>query len=58
MTRDAQRAAIKKMIALHTKTVTASKKTARASLIKDGFYTSDGKLKPEYGGTTKRVAKG
>ena len=50
MTGDAARAAIKKMIEEHTKEVTADKKTARDSLIKEGIYTRDGKLAEQYGG--------
>lgn len=56
MTSDAQREAIKKMIEQHTKTVTASKKAARDSLIKAGFYTQDGKLTARYGGDKKKSA--
>ena len=41
---------IKRLIRDHTKAATVSRETARASLIADGFYTADGKLKPEYGG--------
>lgn len=51
MTRDAQFAEIRKLLESHTKEVTASKETARAYLIKEGFYTSAGKLAPKYGGT-------
>ncbi|WP_185680866.1 hypothetical protein [Parvibaculum sedimenti] len=50
MTNDAKRAAIKKMIAQHTKNVTASAKTAQQSLVKEGVYTNEGKLSPDYGG--------
>jgi hypothetical protein len=57
MTGDAQRAAIKKLIKQHTKTVTADKETARQSLIKEGFYTSEGKLTERYGGEKIRSAK-
>ena len=56
MTSDAQREAIKKMIEQHTKTVTANKETARASLINEGFYTKDGKLTEQYGGGKKKTA--
>jgi hypothetical protein len=57
MTGEAQRAVIKKLIKQHTKTVTANKETARQSLIKEGFYTSDGKLTERYGGEKVRSAK-
>jgi hypothetical protein len=50
MTNDAQRAEIKRMIETHTKNVTTDRETARNSLIKEGVYTRDGKLKEEYGG--------
>ena len=50
MTGDAARAAIKKMIEQHTNEVTADKKTARDSLIREGIYTHDGKLAEQYGG--------
>jgi hypothetical protein len=56
MTSEAQRAAIKKMIERHTKAVAASKEVARASLIKEGIYTRDGKLAPSYGGKKKKCA--
>ena len=54
MTSDAQRAAIKQMIETHTKTVTVNKETARDSLIKEGFYTKDGRLAEQYGGGDKK----
>lgn len=50
MTRDAQIAEIRKLLQSHTKEVTVSKETARAYLIKEGFYTPSGKLAPQYGG--------
>jgi len=56
MTQDAQRDAIKKMIDKHTKDVTESKEKARQSLIKEGFYTSDGNLTEQYGGKKKSAA--
>jgi hypothetical protein len=56
MTAEKTRAAIKKMIKQHTKTVTTSKKKARDSLIKEGFYTAEGKLTEEYGGEAKSAA--
>jgi hypothetical protein len=56
MTSDAQRAAIRQMIETHTKTVTVDKQTARDSLIKEGFYTKDGKLTEQYGGGSKKSA--
>ena len=56
MTSSEQRAAIKKMIAQHTKEVTTSKEAARDSLIKEGVYTRDGNLTPSYGGPEKKFA--
>jgi len=56
MTSDAQRAAIKKMIKRHTKTVTVSREAARESLIKEGVYTRNGKLTAQYGGGEKKTA--
>jgi hypothetical protein len=53
MTQEAQRAAIRKMIDQHTKTVTANKEKARSSLIREGFYTADGQLTEKYGGGKK-----
>lgn len=50
MTKEAQRAAIKEMIAKHTATVTVSREAARDSLIKEGVYNATGELSPEYGG--------
>lgn len=53
MTSEAQRALLKKIIERHTKKVTATKKAARDSLVKEGFYTEEGKLTEEYGGKKK-----
>ena len=43
------------MIERHTEAVTANKKTARDSLIKEGVYTDDGRLAEQYGGKKKAV---
>ncbi|MBV8977977.1 MAG: hypothetical protein JO261_00160 [Alphaproteobacteria bacterium] len=56
MTAEKTRAAIKKMIEKHTKSVTVSRKKARESLIKEGFYTAEGNLTEEYGGEEKTAA--
>jgi hypothetical protein len=56
MTAEAQRAAIRKMIAEHTKNVTSSKKKALKSLVKEGFCTSDGQLTEQYGGKKQSAA--
>ena len=53
MTDEARRKAILEFIEKHTKSVTVSKETARESLIKEGFYTKDGKLTERYGGHKK-----
>ena len=53
MTSDAQRAAIKRMIEQHTRTVTVTQKAAKDSLVKEGVYTRDGKLTEQYGGAKK-----
>jgi hypothetical protein len=47
---DERRAEIRKMIERHTQKALASPAAARASLIKTGIYTKDGKLSPNYGG--------
>jgi hypothetical protein len=47
---EAQRAAIKILIARHTTANTASPEIARAALIEEGIYTSSGTIAPEYGG--------
>lgn len=45
---DRKRAAFKKLIARHTRETTATRETARASLVRQGIYTQDGRLAPEY----------
>jgi hypothetical protein len=50
MTTEAQRATIRDMIERHTAAATADRKTARQTLIKEGVYTSKGKLTAQYGG--------
>ena len=52
---DAQRRIeIRKLIKEHTKTYTTSKEVARKRLIEEGIYTSDGRLRPEFGGKPKK----
>lgn len=41
-------------IAEETKRAVASKKVARETLIKEGIYTTKGKLRAEFGGDGKR----
>lgn len=50
MTDDERRAEILKMIQRHTQAATQSRETARATLIREGIYNSDGTLAPKYGG--------
>jgi len=57
MTTEVQRAAIKEMINRHTQTATADRQTARDSLIREGFYTADGKLAEQYGGEKSLTPK-
>jgi hypothetical protein len=59
MTDDEQRAAIREHIRKNTEANTVSKEIARKSLIDRGFYTEDGKLRPEFGGdhTQSKKAK-
>jgi hypothetical protein len=46
----AQRDAIRQELNRWTKEATATRATAREHLIREGFYTEDGKLAPIYGG--------
>jgi hypothetical protein len=57
MTNEAQRKIIKKLIQLHTKKMTRSKKTARAGLIREGIYNKAGELTVQYGGDAKPEPK-
>lgn len=41
-------------IAKQTKLAMASKKSARETLIREGIYTKKGKLRAEFGGSTKK----
>jgi hypothetical protein len=50
----AQRDAIRNALNRWTEEATVNRQTAREHLIRDGFYTEDGKLAPPYGG---KVAK-
>jgi len=49
-----QREALKKLIERHTAAATATKETARQTLIRQGIYTDDGRLTPDFGGRAKR----
>ncbi|HEY5073003.1 MAG TPA: hypothetical protein VII63_13350 [Caulobacteraceae bacterium] len=48
--KDERRAEILRMLERHPKKALASPAAARASLMKTGIYTKDGKLSPDYGG--------
>ncbi|WHA40582.1 hypothetical protein [Agrobacterium larrymoorei] len=52
---DKQRAALKELIAEHTRKTTVSKEVARRSLIDEGIHTEDGELAPEYGGSVRHT---
>lgn len=52
-----RRAAIEELIATYTKTHGATKQSARAALIREGLYTEDGELSPEFGGKDNRAPK-
>lgn len=43
--------AIKTLIEEYTKRATVDKETARKTLIKEGVYSEEGKLRKEYGGS-------
>jgi hypothetical protein len=43
-----KRDAVRRLIARHTRLTTVDRETARASLVRDGIYTRDGQLAPEY----------
>jgi hypothetical protein len=50
MTQTERMSAIKQLIRDYTKEHTRSPEAARAALIREGIYTEDGELKPEFGG--------
>jgi hypothetical protein len=50
MTNAERNARILKAIREYTEENMATPELARATLIREGFYTEDGKLRPEYGG--------
>ena len=57
MTEDKRRAAIKKLIAERKAANTVSRAVARETLIKEGLYTQDGKLKAAFGGGGKTAPR-
>lgn len=48
--REQRYSAIKQLIREYTKEHTKSPEAARAALIREGIYTPDGQLMPEFGG--------
>jgi len=50
MTQAQRNSAIKQLIKDYTRENTKSPESARAALIREGIYTKDGKLMPEFGG--------
>lgn len=56
MTKEQQRAAIRKKLKEYTADATSSRKKAAKALIGEGFYTKKGKLKKRYGGGSNAAA--
>lgn len=54
MTQTQRNEAIAKLLQRRTVEVTASREIARKTLIREGIYTSDGKLSAEYGGAKRK----
>jgi len=54
MTHAQRNAAILRAIEKYTKEKTVSKKIARDALIAEGIYKKNGKLRVEFGGSTKK----
>lgn len=57
MTQAERNDAITKLIKERTDKTTVSRKVARETLIKEGIYTKEGKLRVEYGGSGKKPTK-
>ncbi len=55
MAANARNEAILKIIKQRTEVNTATRETARETLISEGIYTKSGKLRIEYGGSGKRA---
>lgn len=55
MTHEQRNRKILDAIAQETARAVMSKKAARETLIKEGIYTSKGKLRAEYGGESKKA---
>lgn len=58
MTNEERRAKVVKALDDYTTANTASPQAARAALIKEGIYTTDGQLRPEYGGPEIKHGEG
>lgn len=58
MTDEKRHAAMLAFIDRYTVDNTVDKATARAALIKEGIYTEEGELQPEYGGPPKKAKAG
>jgi hypothetical protein len=54
MTKSEQVQKVLQALKAQTKLAARSKATAREFLIKEGIYTADGKLSPEFGGAKKK----
>lgn len=57
MTRAERNRKIIEGIEAETERALVSKEAARELLIREGIYTTDGKLRPEFGGETRKKAK-
>lgn len=55
MTDEKRHAALLAYIEEYTAANTATKADARATLIREGIYTEDGELEPEFGGPPKKA---
>jgi hypothetical protein len=55
MTPTERHSAIKQLIKDYTAKHTRSPKAARTALIREGIYTKDGELMPEFGGPTAKL---
>jgi hypothetical protein len=59
ITRETRYSAIKRLIAEYTEEHTRTPEAARAALIREGTYTADGELMPEFGGPrAEKIARG
>jgi len=56
--RETRYMAIKRLIREYTQEHTKSPEAARAALIREGIYTADGELMPQFGGPKLKAARG